>query len=60
MVSGDSGRGAVKRGRRTKMSNHEQFISDEELKRMRKEKLKELVDSKGGKARYGKRAFTCV
>lgn len=61
VVSGDSGRGAVKRGRRTKMGNHEQFISDEELKRTRrKEKLKELVDSKGGKARSGKRAFTCV
>jgi len=51
VVSGDSGRGAVKRGRRTKMGNHEQFISDEELKRIRKEKLKELVDSKGGKSK---------
>lgn len=49
VVSSDSGRGAVKRGRRTKMGNHEQFISDEELKLIRKEKLKELVDSKGEK-----------
>lgn len=61
VVSGDSGRGAVKRGRRTKMGNHEQFISDEELKRIRKEKLKELVDSKGGKSKkWQTKLYMCL
>jgi hypothetical protein len=60
VVSGDSGRGAVKRGRRTKMGNHEQFISDEELKRIRKEKLKELVDSKGESKKWQTSLYMCL